>query len=110
VVDDLMIGKRRNTMSPEAMNPARRLLLKRSADLAALVALAVVVGNSPQAAAKAAKSEFMYQDHGHDGKTCGQCKFYSSGDPKQPLGTCSIVDGVISRDGWCAAFAPKILA
>jgi len=105
-----MIDKRKNAMSPDAMNPARRLLLKRTADAAALVTFAVAAGNASPAAAKAAKSEFGYREHGRDGRTCGQCKFYSSDDPRQPLGTCSIVDGVISRDGWCEAFAAKILA
>ena len=96
-------------MRPAPLNQARRLLLVRSAEAAGLVALTAVVGNISSAATKAAKGDFMYQDHGHDGKTCGQCKFFSSGGPNQPIGSCSIVDGVISRNGWCAAFAPKIL-
>lgn len=100
--------QRSNTITAGACSdPARRLLLKRGVDVASLMAAAIVAGQSSPAAAKAAKSEYMYRDHGHDGKTCGQCKFYSSDDPKQPLGTCAIVDGIISRGGWCTAFAPK---
>jgi len=96
-------------MRPAPLNQARRLLLVRSAEAAGLVALTAVVGNISSAATKAAKGDFMYQDHGHDGKTCGQCRFYSSDGAKQEVGTCSVIDGVISRNGWCAAFAPKIL-
>jgi len=95
-------------MATACSKRARRLLLKRSVDVFALVVVAAAVGDSPRAAAKAAKSEFQYQEHAHDGKTCGQCKFYSSDGPNQPAGTCSIVDGPISRDGWCKAFAPKV--
>ena len=97
-------------MPPDVINPARRLLLKRGASVATCVAAAAVVGASSLASAKAAKSEFRYQEHGRNGKTCGQCKFYSSDDSNQRLGTCSIIDGVISLDGWCEAFAPKVLA
>ena len=85
---------------------ARRLLLKRGTDVVTLTIAAVLVGNSRPAAGKATKSEFGYREQGHGGKTCGQCKFFSSADPRQPLGSCSIVEGAISRDGWCTAFAP----
>ena len=102
--------KRRNAMPSDVIDPARRLLLKRSAGVATLVAAAAVAGGISPASAKVAKSEFRYREHGRDGKTCGQCKFYSSDDSSQRLGTCSIVDGTISRDGWCEAFAPKVLA
>ena len=91
-------------------NPARRLFLKRSVDVVAIVAIAVTVSDSPPVAAKAAKSEFRYQEYAHDGKTCSQCKFYSSDSPNHASGSCSIVDGPISREGWCTAFAPKVLA
>lgn len=92
------------------LNAMRRLLLVRSARLAGLAAVTAMVGRSMPAAAKAAKSDFMYQDHGHDGKSCLQCKFYSPDGPNSKTGSCSIVSGIISREGWCTAFAPKVSA
>lgn len=96
-------------MRPDHLNPARRALLMRSAEVTGLVVLTAVVGGSRPAAAKASKSDFMYQDHGHDGKTCGQCKFFSPDGTLSDSGSCSIVAGTISRGGWCAAFATKVL-
>jgi hypothetical protein len=97
-------------MRPVRLNQTRRALLLRSAKVAGLVALTAVVGSSTPAAAKAAKSDFMYQDHRRDKKSCGQCKFFSPDGPNSDIGSCSIVEGAISREGWCAAFVPKILA
>jgi len=56
------------------------------------------------------KSDFMYQDHRHDGKGCDQCKFFAPGAPPSDVGTCSVVEGTVSRDGWCTAFTPKSAA
>jgi len=52
----------------------------------------------------------MYRDHENDGKTCGECKFFSPDGPTSQIGSCAIVAGVISREGWCAAYAPKTRA
>jgi hypothetical protein len=90
------------------LNLARRSFLARSAEMAGLATLAAMAGRSAPAAAKAAKGDFMYQDHRHDGKSCDQCKFFSPDGPNMESGSCSIVAGTISREGWCAAFAPKV--
>jgi len=97
-------------MYSRQFNPTRRALLARSAEVAGFAAFTAIVGQSTRAAAKAAKSDFMYQDHRHDGKSCDQCKFFSSDGPNSIIGSCSIVAGAINRDGWCAAFAPKVPA
>ena len=76
--------------------------------MATIATLVATAGRSTPVLAKAAKSDFMYQDHQHDGKKCAQCKFFSPSGPNSPSGSCSIVAGVISPDGWCAAFAPKV--
>jgi hypothetical protein len=88
-------------------NQARRTLLMRSAEMAGLVALAAVTGRSTTATAKATKGDFMYQDHQHDGKNCGQCKFFSPRDPSTNIGSCLVIEGTVSREGWCAAFVLK---
>ena len=97
-------------MHPRQLNRARRVLLVRSVQGAGLAAVTVMVGRSTSAAAKAAKSDLMYQDHEHDGKSCDQCKFYSPDGPNSNIGSCSIVAGAISREGWCTAFAPRVSA
>ena len=97
-------------MHPRQLNQARRALMVRGAQVAGLASLMVMVGLSTPADAKGAKSDFMYQDHQHEGKSCDQCKFYSSDGPNSNIGSCSIVAGAISRSGWCAAFAPKVPA
>lgn len=57
--------------------------------------------------AKAAKSEFLYQDHPHDGKTCASCRFFSPDERGGESGNCAVIEGPVNRDGWCLAYAPK---
>ncbi|MGE5088451.1 MAG: high-potential iron-sulfur protein [Candidatus Levyibacteriota bacterium] len=90
-------------------DPVRRALLVESGKVAGLVCLAAAAGRSGPATAKAAKADFMYQDHQHDGKSCSQCRFFAPDARTPGVGTCSVVAGVISRNGWCAAFSPKAL-
>jgi High potential iron-sulfur protein len=81
---------------------SRRRMLARGA--AVLAGSAVTLGLGPSALAKAAKSAFLYQDRPHDGKRCADCKHFS---PNGAAGTCAIVEGTVSADGWCQAFTPK---
>jgi hypothetical protein len=53
------------------------------------------------AQAKIAKAMLMYQDTPKDGNHCGICAQFEAPDQ------CKIVEGPISPNGWCAAFAPK---
>ena len=94
-------------MRPARMNPARRALLVRAAEATGLAALTAIAGCSKPAAAKAAKNDFKYQDHPHDGKSCGLCKFFSPDGPRAGTGSCSIIEGAIGRAGWCAAFVAE---
>jgi hypothetical protein len=90
-------------------NRQRRDLLARTAQVAGLAALMVLTCRSAPVAAKAAKSEVMYQDHRHDGKSCDQCKFFAPDRSNSGVGSCSMVDGSVSRDGWCTFFSTKTL-
>ena len=94
-------------MRARQLDPTRRALLMRSVKVVALATLTAEVGRSGLAAAKAAKGDFMYQDHQHDGRSCSQCKFFSPDRQNPRIGSCSVVAGAISRDGWCAAFSAK---
>ena len=85
----------------------RRRFTVRLVEMVGAAMLIGVAGMSSRAIAKAAKREFMYQDHQHDGKSCAQCKYFSPDNANPNVGACEIVDGTISRDGWCMAFAAK---
>ena len=90
------------------VDAGRRRIVVRGARLIGLVFATSVAGVRTGAAAKASKSELMYQDHRHDGKGCGDCKFFTPALPGGEVGQCSVVEGQIRRDGWCLAFAPNV--
>jgi len=93
---------------PTRLEATRRSFLARGADIVGLAVLIVTtMGESSRAIAKAGKGEFMYQDHPHDGKSCAQCKFFAPDNANASTGSCEIVDGTISREGWCMAFVAK---
>ena len=94
-------------MQSTPTDPTRRGFIARAAGIAGMAAFTAAVGRSSPAAAKAAKSEFMYQDHRHEGKDCDQCKFFTPDGGHPEVGSCAIVEGTISREGWCVAFAPR---
>lgn len=77
---------------------SRRALLQ-----AGLGAVAVTAGlaTSARAQQKIAKNLVMYQDHPKDGQMCSICVNFVA--PNQ----CKIVEGDVSPNGWCGAFAPK---
>ena len=85
----------------------RRRLLGQAAVLPVLLALPRLARPATAQAGTASKDDFHYQDHPNDDKRCAQCvQFIPPGDGQQP-GTCRIVAGTISPNGWCMAFTPK---
>jgi len=95
-------------MHPTPCDATRRRFLVRVVDILGIAALIVTtVGVTSRAIAKVGKGQFMYQDHPHDGKSCAQCKYFAADNGNPSIGSCEIVDGTISRAGWCMAFAGK---
>jgi hypothetical protein len=47
---------------------------------------------------KWSQADAAYQDRPKDAQSCGQCTRF------RPPAGCEIVDGAISRDGWCRFF------
>jgi hypothetical protein len=90
----------------EPVSRQRRRLLVRG-----LLAAATVCGLSAAArdaaAQKSSKASLLYQDHPHDGRHCGECKFFTPGADTTSPGTCAVVDGPIQPQGWCTAFSPR---
>ncbi len=56
------------------------------------------MGAPPQAA-------MHYQGHPKNGQHCSICIQFVPGISAQSTGTCKVVDGAISPDGYCAAFS-----
>jgi hypothetical protein len=87
----------------------RRDMLKRSS----IILISVAAGSLeclPRTvfAGKAAKSDFHYQDHPNEGQRCADCtQFTPSSQAQDAAGTCRIVEGTVSADGWCMAFTKK---
>ena len=90
-----------------SINSSRRQALARGARLAAILVATAVSSRSASVAAKATKGELLYQEHRHDGKGCGDCKFFKPDSSNGDVGQCSLVEGTIRRDGWCTAFEAK---
>lgn len=91
---------------PEQLS--RRAMLKVGvAALTGAVMLPILGMNSASAASKASQAAMQYQDKPKDGKKCMNCTQFIPGSKPDAMGSCKVVEGEISPDGWCIAFAPK---
>lgn len=73
-----------------------------------LPALAAAIGGTTGIAeAKSSKSQVKYQSKPKNGAKCSGCKFFMSGKTSTAMGTCQIVEGSISPNGWCVAYTKK---
>ncbi|MBC5799648.1 MAG: high-potential iron-sulfur protein [Candidatus Eremiobacteraeota bacterium] len=75
----------------------------------AIGALAALRTGAAAANNKSAKSAVKYVDHPVSGKKCDACRFYIAAkhDPMKTRGGCQIVQGSISPNGYCVAWAKK---
>ena len=73
--------------------------------LPALAALLEVTSSPAQA--KGSQAQFKYQNKPNNGQKCSGCRFFTAGKTPTANGTCQIVDGAISPNGWCTAYAAK---
>jgi hypothetical protein len=87
--------------------PSRRRVLQCAA--AALAAIPLAAAGSALAAesAKASQASMKYQDHPNGKQHCDGCMQFIPGSSPKANGTCKVVAGKISPQGWCIAFAPK---
>jgi hypothetical protein len=93
-------------MNDDARPPARRAILLRH--LPALALLGVMGHGREAAAAKLQKSDVAYRNGPKDGKRCATCRQFSRLTPV--AGTCAVVEGDVSADGWCTAYSPLDVA
>ena len=93
-------------MNWHAWKPTRRDLLHKF--LAGLTALAAGARPGKADAAKLQKADVAYQDRPKDGKRCAACRAFSAATTG--AGTCAVVEGEVSANGWCTAYSPRPLA
>lgn len=73
-----------------------------------LPALAIAIGLSPDIAeAKSSKGQVKYQNHPNGAAKCASCRFFIPGKNATSMGSCQIVAGSISPNGWCTAYSKK---
>lgn len=76
--------------------------------LIALPAFAAAVASvAAPAQAKASQASFKYQNTPKGSAKCSGCKLFIAGPSKTANGSCKVVDGTISPNGWCIAFSAK---
>jgi high potential iron-sulfur protein len=85
---------------------ARRRILKQALGWAGSSLVLLGTGARRAAAQKSSKTALLYQDHPHDGRRCGECKYFAAA-PDANAGSCTVVDGPVDRNGWCLAFSPR---
>lgn len=84
---------------------SRRAALRRAAMLAATFLTSTVVPNNAahaqQTQQKVSKAQMKYQDKPNGDMQCGNCMHFV------PPSSCKIVEGTVSSQGYCIAWAKK---
>lgn len=84
----------------------RKEALQKFIVLPALAGL-VATATTTIAEAKGSKSQFKYQDKPNGKQKCSGCSLFEPGKTATANGSCKVVEGAISPNGWCTAFSPK---
>ena len=85
-------------MNGDAMADTQMCWSRRAALRGAVAAL--LAGISPAAAAdKMTRAQAEYQDTPNGIYSCGLCSLFEA------PGGCKVVEGEVSKDGWCRVFA-----
>lgn len=83
------------------LNPSRRLVLKRTALLAGVALTANILRSNEVRAEKASQDAMKYQNKPDGDKRCSNCLNFLHPS------SCAIVEGTISANGYCMAWAKK---
>jgi hypothetical protein len=77
-------------------------------NLLVLPALAGALGVGATTIAQADSRETLkYQSTPKDGHKCSACTLFVAGKSPTADGTCKVIAGSISPDGWCTAFSQR---
>ncbi len=82
---------------------SRRTLLKGAVAVMGVAFASAFAGNV--SAAKSSKASMKYQDKPNGDQKCSNCKFFVPGKTPKAEGTCQVVEGSISPEGWCTAYS-----
>ncbi|WP_295623501.1 high-potential iron-sulfur protein [uncultured Nitrosomonas sp.] len=58
-------------------------------------------------AAKASKGLMKYRDEPNGEEQCSNCMQFVPGKTPETKGECKVVEGSVSPQGWCTAYAKK---
>ena len=83
----------------------RRSFVGKAIVLPALAGL--LLAETTNARANGSQAQFKYQNTPHNGQKCSQCTFFIPASNPKANGTCKIVAGSISPNGWCTAWSAK---
>jgi High potential iron-sulfur protein len=92
-------------MKESGTEMTRRTFVANAVMLPALAGL--LLAETTNAEAKGSKAQFKYQNTPNNGHKCSMCTFFVPGSSPAASGTCKVVDGSISPNGWCTAFSKK---
>ena len=85
---------------------SRRAALKSAGIIVTVVVVVALL--FPKIAHLISKARVRYQDHPKGDEYCAGCVNFIPGSMPAAMGACMIVEGAISPQGWCTAFAPKV--
>lgn len=71
-----------------------------------VVAAAGAAMMSRASAQSLAKSAVNYQEEPNGEQRCDNCTFWLPGETADAVGGCSMVQGEIAPEAWCAIYAP----
>ncbi|SER09123.1 High potential iron-sulfur protein [Nitrosomonas sp. Nm51] len=94
-------------MSYHQKKCSRRELIKYMAFGAAIPFIWGFSNTTKSEAAKASKAQMKYQDEPNGSEKCSNCIQFIPSETPDANGNCKVVQGSISPEGWCTAFAPK---
>lgn len=95
-------------MIDKNQSATRRDMLKKTAGMAGVAAVAaVVMSQKAHAEGSMSQASVQYQDSPKDGHQCDGCALYVPGASATANGQCTAVAGVISPKGWCSIWSAK---
>jgi High potential iron-sulfur protein len=83
----------------------RRSFVAGAVMLPALAGL--LLAETTTAQAKASQAQLKYQSTPKNDQKCSGCRFFVAGKTSSADGTCQIVEGSISPNGWCTGWVKK---
>ncbi|HTU83855.1 MAG TPA: high-potential iron-sulfur protein [Candidatus Acidoferrales bacterium] len=79
--------------------------------LAQLLVLPALAGaltfGATEVARADSRTDLKYQSTPKNGQKCSDCVLFTPGKTATDNGTCKVITGAISPNGWCTAFAKR---